>query len=72
MSVKHETITVSGLVMYCDGCGKSGPEAAYDNHNDIADQAEQMGWQQGDGETKDLCDECVAKQKKLKSKKRSS
>jgi hypothetical protein len=67
MTTKHETITVSGLVMYCDGCGKSGPEAAYDNHDDIIEQAEMMGWTQGD--EKDFCDTCTAKQKKSRKKK---
>ena len=46
MTIKHETITVSGTVLYCDGCGQRGPESAYDNIDDTMDQAEQMGWTQ--------------------------
>lgn len=60
MPVKHETIEVSGLVMYCDGCGVRGPETAYDNHPDLEDQAEQMGWTRKDeGSTERFfCDAC--------------
>ena len=70
MTTKHETITVSGLVLYCDGCGRSGPEAAYDNHDDIAEQAEMMGWTQSD--EKDLCRECTVVNHRKLPKKRSA
>jgi hypothetical protein len=72
MSVKHETITVSGLVAYCNGCGAHGPETAYDNYDDLVDQFEQMGWSQSDDGEEDFCAECTAKREKPKksSKKR--
>lgn len=60
--IRHETITVSGTVLYCDGCGKRGPESAYDNVNDTMDQAEMDGWTMDDDE-RDLCAECTEKQK---------
>lgn len=65
MGVKHENITVSGLVAYCDGCGKRGAETAYDNHNDLAEQMEMDGWEE-DGDGKVTCDECKAKGGKKK------
>ena len=69
MSIKHETITCSGTVMYCDGCGKRGPETAYDNIEDTIDCAHMEGWENviqdgedGDlGDGHDLCPECVVK-----------
>lgn len=71
MAIKRETVTVSGLVMYCDGCGQRGPETAYDNFDDLYDQAEQMGWEpaiDAEGlEAGALCDTCT-KQKKTKGK----
>lgn len=71
MSVKHETITVSGTVLYCDGCGKRGPESAYDNYDDCIEQAEMDGWTQDD-EDRELCKECSDKTtpKKTTPKKR--
>ena len=57
--IKHETITVSRTVLYCDGagCRKRGPEAAYDNADDVLDSAHRSGWtQNNDG--KDLCPKC--------------
>lgn len=78
MAIKHETITVSGTVLYCDGCGKRGPESAYDNAQDTFEQAEMMGWEIGsttfgDAVEKDLCGECAgeveAEQKKRPSQK---
>ena len=69
MAIKHETITVSGTVMYCDGCGKRGPESAYDNFDDTIDQAQMMGWLTGDDQ--DLCDECRPQEgERLPKKKR--
>ncbi len=58
MSIKHETITVSGTVMYCDKCGKRGPETAYDNISDTIECAEMSGWTQNDAGDKDYCDVC--------------
>ena len=40
--IKHETIHVSGTVLYCDACQTRGPEVAYDNVDDCLDQAEQL------------------------------
>ena len=62
MGVKNETITVSGLVAYCDGCGIRGPETAYDNHDDLFEQLVMDGWEEDDGPL--LCDTCVAKAKR--------
>jgi hypothetical protein len=58
--IRHETIEVSGTVLYCDGCKKRGPESAYDNVQDTWDQAEMMGWTQTDDD-RDLCVECTKK-----------
>lgn len=58
--IRHETITVSGTVLYCDGCGKRGPESAYDNVDDTMEQAEMMNWII-DSDERDLCEECVQK-----------
>ena len=55
--IKHETITVSGTVLYCDMCRKRGPQAAYDNPEDCAEQAEAMGWTT-DERDRDVCDVC--------------
>jgi hypothetical protein len=63
MAIKYETITVSGTVLYCDGCGARGPESAYDNINDTLEQAEMMGWETGSSafgdDEKDLCVVCL-------------
>jgi hypothetical protein len=64
--IKHETITVSGTVIYCDGCGKRGHESAYDNIDDTIDMAQQDGWTQSDDD-RDLCDECTKEEKDAKS-----
>ncbi|HYX21406.1 MAG TPA: hypothetical protein VFA98_11235 [Thermoanaerobaculia bacterium] len=66
--IRHETITVSGTVLYCDGCGKRGPESAYDNVSDTMDQAEMMNWTMDDDDH-DLCDECSKKKDKKGKKK---
>jgi hypothetical protein len=68
MSIKHETITISGTVLYCDGCRKRGPQAAYDDAEDCLDQAEMMKWTQDEND-RDLCDECS--KPKPRSKKKS-
>jgi hypothetical protein len=60
MTIKHETITVSGTVVYCDGCDKRGPESAYDNVNDTMEQAQMDGWEQTDDDL-DLCSDCIRK-----------
>jgi len=79
--IRHETITVSGTVLYCDGCGKRGPESAYDNISDTMEQAEMMGWEIDDDKSlladdRDLCEECAQKkddaQKKDKKGKKKS
>lgn len=67
MSIKHETITVSGTVIYCDECGKRGHESAYDNVSDTIDMAQQDGWTQDDKE-RDLCKECSSKPKAKRKK----
>jgi len=65
MSIKHETIEVSGTVLYCDGCGKRGPESAYDNVNDTMDMAAQDGWETDpENDDRDLCSECFKKASK--------
>lgn len=73
MGIKHETVTVGGLVAYCDGCGAHGPETAYDNHNDLAEQMEMEGWEE-DGDGRITCVDCVSKAKKpaKKTAKRAS
>ena len=63
MSIKHETITVSGTVLYCDGCGARGPESAYDNVADTFEMAEMDGWDVDD-EDAARCPECLEKAKK--------
>lgn len=67
--IRHETITVSGTVLYCDGCGKRGPESAYDNVSDTMDQAEMMGWKMDDDD-RDLCEECAQKQEQKQEQKK--
>ena len=69
MAVKHETITVSGTVIYCDGCGARGPESAYDNVEDCIDQMQLMGWTQDDRD-RDLCKECSKPKAKTKRRKK--
>lgn len=59
MSIKHETITVSGNVIYCDDCGKRGPESAYDNINDTYEQADMEHWILDADH--DQCPDCAAK-----------
>jgi hypothetical protein len=62
MSIKHESITVSGTVVYCDGCGKRGPESAYDNISDTMEQAKMDGWDSDpEDDERDLCSECFEK-----------
>ncbi|MFI5302166.1 MAG: hypothetical protein ACHREM_29085 [Polyangiales bacterium] len=53
--------------MYCDGvgCDKRGPQAAYDNPDDVIEQAEAAGWEL-DGGVVDLCPECRAAVKPAK------
>jgi hypothetical protein len=63
MAIKHETIEVSGTVLYCDGCGTRGPESAYDNISDTIDMAQQDGWQAGGDDDRDLCPACKDKEK---------
>jgi len=63
MPIKHENITVSGLVAYCDDCGAHGPETVYDNHNDLAEQMEMDGWEE-DGDGRVTCANCKAKRVK--------
>ncbi len=58
MAIKHETIEVSGTVIYCDACRKRGPESAYDNISDTMDMAQQDGWTQDDND-RDLCKQCT-------------
>ena len=67
MSIKHETITVSGTVIYCDGCNGRGPGTAYDNIDYTIDCALRMGWTQDDND-RDLCDKC-SKPKAKRAKK---
>ena len=64
--IHNETLIVSGKVMYCDGCDERGPEAAYDNVDDVTDQADQMGWTQDDV-GQDYCKTCTAKRAKRTS-----
>jgi alpha-amylase/alpha-mannosidase (GH57 family) len=66
--IKHETITVSGTVLYCDACRRRGPESAYDNIDDTLEQAEMMGWTLS-ADDRDLCDECTEKEKDAKPSK---
>jgi len=62
MSIKHEQIEVSGTVLYCDDCGKRGPESAYDNIDDTMDMAAQDGWgTDPENDERDLCSECLKK-----------
>ncbi len=71
MSIKHETITVSGTVLYCDGCGVRGPESAYDNVNDTMEQAKMDGWgTDEEDDERDLCSECLKKTSQPKTAKR--
>ena len=69
MSIKHETITVSGVVIYCDECGERGHEEAYDNTNTLVEEAHRMGWTT-DGDDRDLCPECSKKKPKKKERSR--
>jgi hypothetical protein len=73
MSIKHESITVPGTVVYCDGCGKRGHESAYDNIEDTLEMAHMSGWTQNDDE-RDLCDDCTAEEesKKKPARKRAA
>jgi hypothetical protein len=66
MTTKYGMISVSGLVLYCDGCGRRGPEVPCDNRDGLAQCAEVDGWVQ-DGD-RDLCDECATKKKKAPKK----
>lgn len=61
MSIRHESITVQGTVVYCDRCRRRGPESAYDNIDDTLDCAEQDGWSV-DGD-EHVCAECLKKPK---------
>lgn len=65
MSIKHETIEIAGTVMYCDGCGRKGPIAAYDNPDEVIDCAQEGGWTNDD---KDLCPDCIKKPAKKRSR----
>jgi hypothetical protein len=63
--VRHESVTVSGIVIYCDKCKKEGPGVAYENHDDLTECARMDGWQIGDGcDIGDLCPDCKPKPKK--------
>ena len=53
--VRHESVTVQGIVIYCDKCKKEGPGVAYENHVDLTECAESDGWEVGDS---DLCPSC--------------
>ena len=65
MTVRHESVTVSGIVIYCDKCRKEGPGVAYENHDDLIDCATLGGWVTGDGGgNPDLCPECKPKPKR--------
>lgn len=67
--IKHETITIGGTVIYCDGCGLRGHQEAYDNGDDVIDSAEREGWSLDP----DLCPECRKKAKPAaKSRKRKA
>jgi len=68
MSIKHETIEVRGTVLYCDGCGRRGPESAYDNADDVLEQADKDKWVLGDD--RDLCPDCAAAEPKKRRKAR--
>ena len=60
---KHESVTVPGIVIYCDKCRKAGPGVAYENHDDLTECAEIDGWSVGDS---DLCSDCKPKKKRRK------
>jgi hypothetical protein len=57
MSIKRETIAIEGTVIYCDTCHKRGPQAAYDNADEVLEVADERGW--GIGDT-DVCPDCLA------------
>lgn len=64
MITTHETIHVTGTVIYCDKCKARGPQAAYENVEDVCDTAEHEGWQlagmgEGKDADKDLCPKCA-------------
>jgi len=63
MAIRKETIEVQGTVMYCDECGKKGPEAAYENPDEVIDAAQRGGWTQ-DERDRDLCPACSTPTKK--------
>lgn len=62
MSIKHETITLEGTVLYCDECDARGPQAAYDNPDEVLELGETRGWTQND-DGEDLCPTCRKKAK---------
>jgi hypothetical protein len=60
--IKHESITVSGVVMYCDECGARGDEAAYDNTEEVIEMSRGSGWTT-DNRERDLCPMCSKSKK---------
>ena len=68
MSIKHETITVMGTVIYCDACGRQGPVAAYDNADEVIDLSQDNGWENDD---KDYCPACVKEREQVSTKRRN-
>lgn len=58
--VKNESITVPGVVIYCDVCNARGPQAAYAVYpEDVIIVAKRAGWKKcADGV--DLCPNCAA------------
>jgi hypothetical protein len=65
--IRHEQISVSGTVLYCDGdeCYVKGPSTPYDDADTVIEEAAREGWhlddEDAEGTMGDLCPACVAK-----------
>lgn len=59
MSIKHEPMVVDCTVIVCDECGTKGPHAAYDNAEDVIDEAERLNWHVDPDAQRDLCPTCT-------------
>ncbi len=57
--IRHETISVSGTVLYCDLCKVRGPQAAYDNAEEVTEAAMDSGWTTDD-QDRVVCPKCTA------------
>jgi hypothetical protein len=57
MSTKHQTIQVYGTVIYCDECGKRGPQEVGEDTEELVALAKEVGWTVDD-QDRDLCPDC--------------